>query len=583
MKRYGALLLTVLMVWSLAAPVMAAGNPFPDVPVNHWAYDSISKLAAAGLVIGYPDGTFGGQRTLTRYEMAMVFARILDRLEIWIENKFAAAGDELEADIYKKVTDDLMAEVDSLRNAISEIPEQTVVERIVEKPVRQVVETTVVEKPFELTDESKAVLADFIAQELVDEVAWMAEHENRIAALESSAATAGDLARTQAAIAALEGDVDAVQSYIESEVEAIGAELAALSTEFKSELEVVGIRVKNLENIFAKLDERVVALEKATAENSRKIAENADKIAANSAKIADNSKQIAANTEKINVLTADVDELKKEADKAYYQNLGQDADIAGLDSRVQNLELASTEVSAINAEVAALRDKLNSLRFGGSLEVEYADDEDEGDTLTYTLNLEAAKPTDVATLKATAAVSAESLGEDNEPTLDLTVAAEDIKWIGMDWYLELANEGINSGDSSTASFNFGVAKDFTMMSLPTTFAIDQSIVLNEDDSNTTDFTLTFNKFLLDNLSASVGYSRKEAESNEWSTGFELGIGASTLSLDWAQDDEERTTDLSLVVPVIKDVVDWTIGGGVTVDRADDSDTFNWNTGVEVKF
>lgn len=582
MKRYGALLLTVLMVWSLAAPVMAAGNPFPDVPVNHWAYDSISKLAAAGLVIGYPDGTFGGQRTLTRYEMAMVFARILDRLEIWIENKFAAAGDELEADIYKKVTDDLMAEVDSLRNAISEIPEQTVVERIVEKPVRQVVETTVVEKPFELTDESKAVLADFIAQELVDEVAWMAEHENRIAALESSAATK-DSARTQAAIAALQGDVDAVRSYIESEVEAIGAELAALSSEFKSELEVVGIRVQNLENIFAKLDERVVALEKATAENSRKIAENADKIAANSAKIADNNKQIAANTEKINVLTADVDELKKEADKAYYQNLGQDADIAGLDSRVQNLELASTEVSAINAEVAALRDKLNSLRFGGSLEVEYADDEDEGDTLTYTLNLEAAKPTDVATLKATAAVSAESLGEDNEPTLDLTVAAEDIKWIGMDWYLELANEGINSGDSSTASFNFGVAKDFTMMSLPTTFAIDQSIVLNEDDSNTTDFTLTFNKFLLDNLSASVGYSRKEAESNEWSTGFELGIGASTLSLDWAQDDEERTTDLSLVVPVIKDVVDWTIGGGVTVDRADDSDTFNWNTGVEVKF
>lgn len=79
-KRLQALLLTALMVWTLAAPAMGA-NPFFDVPEDHWAYDAISYLAEAGLVEGYPDGTFGGSRNFTRYEMALVFARIVARFE----------------------------------------------------------------------------------------------------------------------------------------------------------------------------------------------------------------------------------------------------------------------------------------------------------------------------------------------------------------------------------------------------------------------------------------------------------------------------------------------------------------------
>lgn len=567
MKRYGALLLTVLMVWGLAAPVMAAGMPFPDVPVDHWAYDSIAKLAAAGLVIGYPDGTFGGQRTLTRYEMAMVFARILDRLEIWIENKFASVSDELEGDIYKRVTDDLMAEIADLRDAIADLPSERVVERVVEQPVRQVVETTVVEKPFELTDETKAVLADFIAQELVDEVAWMADHEMRIADLENKVAT-GDQARMQAAIAALQGDVDAVRNYIEAEVEAIGAELAALTTEFKTELEIVGVRLKNLEAIFAKLDERLVALEKATAENAAKLDEQ--------------GKQIAANTERIDALAADVDELKKDANQKYYKDLGQDADIAGLDARVENLELATTQVAALNAEVAALREKLNNLRFGGSFKVAYSDSDSDsdGESLTYTAKLTATKPTDVATLKATATVKSDGLA-DGSPSVDLTLAAQDINFIGMDWYAELANKASKTGRE--AFFNFGVAKDFTMIGTPTTFAIDQEIGLSDNAENATDFTLTFNRFLMDNLSASVGYGLREDDAdNEWNVGFDLGLGVTKLELDWAKSDRKRTTDLTFTVPVIKDTLDWTIGAGWE-NPADDDEIFKWNTGVEVKF
>jgi hypothetical protein len=63
------------------AAARAFAQPFADVPANHWAYDAIAELAAKGLVEGYPDGTFKGDRALTRYEMAMVVSRLLARVE----------------------------------------------------------------------------------------------------------------------------------------------------------------------------------------------------------------------------------------------------------------------------------------------------------------------------------------------------------------------------------------------------------------------------------------------------------------------------------------------------------------------
>lgn len=85
-NRLQALLLTALMVWTLAAPAMGA-NPFYDVPEDHWAYDSVEYLAEAGLVEGYPDGSFGGSRNFTRYEMALVFARIVARFEQYVDQR----------------------------------------------------------------------------------------------------------------------------------------------------------------------------------------------------------------------------------------------------------------------------------------------------------------------------------------------------------------------------------------------------------------------------------------------------------------------------------------------------------------
>lgn len=70
------LLLAMTMALGITASAYAA-NPFSDVPAGHWAYDAVNKLAAEGVVEGYPDGTYGGDRLMTRYEMAQIVAKAM--------------------------------------------------------------------------------------------------------------------------------------------------------------------------------------------------------------------------------------------------------------------------------------------------------------------------------------------------------------------------------------------------------------------------------------------------------------------------------------------------------------------------
>ena len=72
-----SLVLAMAMALGVTASAFAASNPFSDVPAGHWAYDSISKLAAAGVIDGYGDTTFGGDKLMTRYEMAQITAKAM--------------------------------------------------------------------------------------------------------------------------------------------------------------------------------------------------------------------------------------------------------------------------------------------------------------------------------------------------------------------------------------------------------------------------------------------------------------------------------------------------------------------------
>ena len=71
-----SLVLAMAMALGVTASAYAA-QPFSDVPAGHWAYDSIAKLAAAGVIDGYGDNTFGGDKLMTRYEMAQITARAM--------------------------------------------------------------------------------------------------------------------------------------------------------------------------------------------------------------------------------------------------------------------------------------------------------------------------------------------------------------------------------------------------------------------------------------------------------------------------------------------------------------------------
>ncbi len=63
---------------ALTAGVSAyAANPFSDVSADDWAYQAVSDLSVQGVVEGYPDGTFKGERNMTRYELAQIVARLM--------------------------------------------------------------------------------------------------------------------------------------------------------------------------------------------------------------------------------------------------------------------------------------------------------------------------------------------------------------------------------------------------------------------------------------------------------------------------------------------------------------------------
>ena len=91
-----SLVLAMTMALGVSATAFAA-NPFSDLPAGHWAYASVAKLAAAGVVDGYPDGTFKGDKTMTRYEMAQIVAKALAKGAIGADDKLVGEfADELD-------------------------------------------------------------------------------------------------------------------------------------------------------------------------------------------------------------------------------------------------------------------------------------------------------------------------------------------------------------------------------------------------------------------------------------------------------------------------------------------------------
>lgn len=292
-KRGIALFLATALIATISVPGWAAVNPFSDLRSDHWAYDSVVTLSAAGLVEGYPDGTFGGDRTFTRYEMAMVFARILARFEGLIDEKIE--------DGIESRTAGLEAQIQATRDELTAL----ILERYDE--IRAALVRAGIEVDFDdrddpgaqgsLTGAPRAALAQHISDELaerlqdlasqrdVDELARMivgiesglSDLERRMLQLEGStptraeaeliaervvAAALADRDREiRAALGAAQGDTSSLSELIDAKVDEVGAHIEAMANEFRHELNALGVRVDRLESLTASHDERIGAVE----------------------------------------------------------------------------------------------------------------------------------------------------------------------------------------------------------------------------------------------------------------------------------------------------------------------------------
>jgi len=107
------LTITIALILVVALAMPAFAQSFSDVPSEHWAYDAINKLVAAGIVEGYPDGEYKGQQSMTRYEMAVMVSRALDNI-VAEQEALANQVDEMGEGLTTGQAEDVTAIVKSL-------------------------------------------------------------------------------------------------------------------------------------------------------------------------------------------------------------------------------------------------------------------------------------------------------------------------------------------------------------------------------------------------------------------------------------------------------------------------------------
>lgn len=139
LRHICALIIALALTVSTAAQELPGGTEaqptpiFTDVPEGHWAYDAVRLLAQQGIVLGYPDGTFGGNRPITRYEVAAIAARLLLYVNSLVETAALSAETQAaleEAAVQLAEVAPLPERIARLEQALDEAAALTYVERL---------------------------------------------------------------------------------------------------------------------------------------------------------------------------------------------------------------------------------------------------------------------------------------------------------------------------------------------------------------------------------------------------------------------------------------------------------------------
>ncbi|GHF62581.1 polyhydroxyalkanoate synthesis regulator phasin [Deinococcus metalli] len=124
------LILTAALSFGMAsaqteAPASAPQVPnLTDVPAGHWAKDAIDKLVSRGIILGYPDGTYRGTQNLTRYEAAVIIARLLDQIRTGETPASSIDADTLAA--LQNAIQELAADLAALGVRVSDLEDNAV-------------------------------------------------------------------------------------------------------------------------------------------------------------------------------------------------------------------------------------------------------------------------------------------------------------------------------------------------------------------------------------------------------------------------------------------------------------------------
>lgn len=253
MKKYLAVVLAVAMVLGLMLPVIA--SPFEDVPENHWAYEAVKQLAAYGLIQGFPDGTYKGQEPMTRYQMAIVVARLLSDLDTEIIELRNAIESGLEAEQTARAED---------RAAID-----AAIEQAKDDAVRMAAEMAE-----ELAQKAASEAAEAAAEAAVsklEEAGLLGEEEPES---EEEVAETPIIERIiEKHILESEGAID--EETLDAKVAESIALIDAIKAEFAMELAVLGVRVSALEEQLAIATQRLENVDAITRETAIRLTQTA--------------------------------------------------------------------------------------------------------------------------------------------------------------------------------------------------------------------------------------------------------------------------------------------------------------------
>lgn len=298
MRKHTHFILIAVLVLALAAPAMA--SPFADVPAYHWAYDAVTQLAAYGLIQGFPDGTFKGDQPMTRYQMAMVVARLLVQLDSQIKSEIEAAKTSMKA------------EQPAAKGA-----EQPVLEKIVEQKVIDAAQAEALAKRIDAVEGQ--------GKDLGTQVSTLSSKVDEVAAQAGAAAAKADAAAEQAGAA----------TQAASDAAARADAATAKADEAAAKADDAGAKA---EEAIAKADEASTAASQAVAAAAaadEKAAEAAAKVDELAAKV--DAGQAATN-EKIDSLGVKIDEVSSKVDVVDAKADTIDAKVAVVDDKVAEVD-----------------------------------------------------------------------------------------------------------------------------------------------------------------------------------------------------------------------------------------------------